>query len=33
MFTYTAERFTVVVAALVTAALFVGAAVPVLPVA
>ena len=33
MFTYTAERLTVAVAALVTAALFVGAAIPVLPVA
>ena len=33
MFTYAAERFTVLAAALVTAALFVGAAVPVLPIA
>ena len=33
MLTYTAERVSVVVAALVTAALFVGAALPVLPVA
>lgn len=33
MITYTAERLAVVVAALFTAALFVGAAVPVLPVA
>lgn len=33
MITYTAERLTVLAAALVTAAIFVGAAIPVLPVA
>ena len=33
MITYTAESFAVVVASLVSAALFVGAAVPILPVA